>query len=144
MGKRSNLPKHRETNWAPTYTGQHTNQYTDDQHPSIQKLQVKGIFNPYDTDESALNKRDFNIPSRRDFEANRWEDTHSQLGDYSSMRNSQRATIREGDVYLPVHQANLLWAENEADTEAYEEMINRLLTKHSYNDQGKKFTQDVG
>ena len=140
MGKRSNLQKYRPKYWTPTYT----NQDTDDQNPYIQKLQVKGIFNPYDADESALNKRNSMLSSRHDFEANQWEDTHSQWGDYSSMLNSQRATMREGDMYLPVHQATPSWAENAADTETYEDMINRLLTKHSYNTQGKKIYPGCG
>ena len=134
MGKRSNLQKYRRNYWTPTYT----NQYTDDQNPYIQKFQVNGIFNPYDADESALNKRNSMLPSRHDFEANQWEDTHSQWGDYSPMRNSQRATMREGDMYLPVHQVNSLWAENEADRDTYEETINSLLIEQSYNIQGEK------
>ena len=140
MGKRSNLQKYRQNYWTSTYT----NQYTDDQNPFIQKSRVKGIFNPYDADESALNKRNSMLPSRHDFEANQWEDTHSQWGDYSSMRNSQRATMREGDMFLPVHQVNSLWAENQSDRETDEEMINRLVTKHSYNNRGKKIYPGCG
>ena len=140
MGKRSNLQKYHRNYWTPTYT----NKYTDDQNPYIQKLQVKGIFNPYDADESALNKRNSMLPSQHDFEANQWEDTHSQWGDYSPIQNSQRATMREGDMYLPVHQVNSLSAENEADRETYEGTINRLLTKHSYNNRGKKIYSRCG